>query len=61
MTYLINRIWSVYKYYINSVYVLYKDSIFKGWYEKMVKIGDAQRAITNYYYYYYYYYNYNYY
>ena len=33
---------------INSVYILCKDSFFfRGWCEKIVKSGDAQRGITN--------------
>ena len=43
----LNRIWSVHRYCIISVYVLSKDSFFKGWCEKIVKRGDAWGGKTN--------------
>ena len=41
-----NKIWSVYRYFIHIVYVLYEDC-FKVWFEKIVKRGVALRGMTN--------------
>ena len=44
---LLNRIWFVYLYYINSEYILCKDSIFKGLCKKIVRSSDAQGSIRD--------------